>query len=698
MKILSNWLRSYLTQPPVDDTHLAEDLTLRGIAVEGIFDLGVHGSLFEMDITTNRVDAMNHYGIAREIAAIYNLPLNQLQMKLPAEVPTKTPFPIAIEAPELCGRFTGRVLRNVKIAPSHGIVAEYFRLLEQKLISNAVDATNYVTLAIGQPTHTFDLDKIKGGIVVRRARKGEKLRTLDGVERNLDPEDLIVADHAKPLAIAGVMGGWDSMITPETKNILVEAAWFDPGTVRRSSRRHGLHTDASHRFERGADFNAAPVANALVSQLVLEAGGEIEGELVDVIIPEAQARTANRPAIALQVSDAQRILGKTEAPEGITAETTESVLTSLGCNLEKSDEGAYAVTLPSWRLDLEREIDLIEEVARVYGYNRFANTLPPFAGSVVELPWAKKESTLRRTLLALGWNEAVYSTFCSAADAVTFAPQPDSAVKVGNPLSEEAGMLRPSLIPGMLAMLAENLNRDADDVALFELGTVFSGSTERVDERPSLAFAATGHAGAKSALQRPHPVDFYLLKGIVEELLSKFSARSKYFDAFPVDSGLLPHWLHPGRAARAVIDGLTVGYFGQLHQSEAQNRKLKQPVFIGELYLDRLYRQSLRQPAAQELSRYQAVNRDFSFIFPDAFQWAEIANAFESPAIPEMISFEAKEVLRDPKGERVPQGHYSLLIGVVFQSETRTLREEDLQSYSSAIVQALEAMGGRLRT
>jgi phenylalanyl-tRNA synthetase beta chain len=698
MKILSNWLRSYLPELPVNDSQLVEDLTLRGIAVEGIVDLGTHGDLFEMDITTNRVDAMNHYGIAREIAAIYNLPLQPLHIDLPAASLANAPYSVTIEEPGFCGRFTARVLRNVKITPSHGIVAERFRLLEQKLISNAVDATNFVTLAIGQPTHTFDLDKLEGGIVVRRARKGEKVRTLDGVERNLDPEDLIVADHAKPLAIAGVMGGWDSMITSETKNILVEAAWFDPATVRRSSRRHGLHTDASHRFERGADFNAAPVANALVSQIVLEAGGEIEGELVDIIIPEAQARTANRPAIGLQVSEVQRILGKTEAPEGITAETTESVLTALGCKLGKSGDGAYAVTLPSWRLDLEREIDLIEEVARVYGYNRFANTLPSFAGSVVALPFAEKESTLRRTFLALSWNEAVYSTFCSVTDAVTFAPQPDSAVKMGNPLSEEAGMLRPSLIPGMLAMLAENLNRDADDVALFELGTVFSGSTERVDERPSLAFGATGHAGTKSAFQQPQPVDFYLLKGAVEELLSKFSARSKYVDSFPVDSGLLPQWLHPGRAARAVIDGLTVGYFGQLHPSEAQGRKLKQPVFIGELYLDRLYRQSLRQPAARELSRYQAVRRDFSFIFPDSARWAEIVAALDALAIIELVSFEAKEVLRDAKGERVPKDHYSLLLGAVFQSETRTLREEDLQSYSSTIVQALEARGGRLRT
>jgi phenylalanyl-tRNA synthetase beta chain len=698
MKILSNWLRSYLPKLAVDDRQLAEDLTLRGIAVEGVFDLGAHGSLFDMDITTNRVDAMNHYGIAREIAAIYNLPLKLMQIESREGLPAHSPYSVIIETPELCGRFTARVLRNVTITPSHGIIAEYFRLLEQKLISNAVDATNFVTLAMGQPTHTFDLDKLEGGIVVRRARKGEKLRTLDGVERNLDPEDLIVADHAKPLAIAGVMGGWDSMITPETKNILVEAAWFDPGTVRRSSRRHGLHTDASHRFERGADFNAPPIANAAVCQIVLNAGGEIEGELVDVIIPEVQARTANRPPISLQVSEVQRLLGKTEAPEGITAETTESVLTALGCRLEKTGEGAYAVTLPSWRLDLEREIDLIEEVARVYGYNRFANTLPHFAGSVVALPTAEKESTLRRTLLALGWNEAVSSTFCSAEDAAAFAPQPGSAVRMGNPLSEEAGMLRPSLIPGMLSMLAANLNRDADDVALFEMGTVFSGSADKVDERPSLAFGATGHWGAKSPFQQPQPVDFYLLKGAVEELLSKFSSRSKYIDAFPVDCGLLPQWLHPGRSARAVIDGLTVGYFGQLHPSEAERRKLKQPVFLGELYLDRLYKQSLRQPAARELSRYQAVQRDFSFIFPDAVKWGEIANALDALAIPELVSYEAKEVLRDAKGERVPKGHYSLLLGTVFQSETRTLREEDLQSYSGAIVQALQAAGGRLRS
>ncbi len=382
MKILSSWLRSCLPQLSADDRQLADDLTLRGIAVEGIFDLGENGSLFEMDITTNRVDAMNHYGIAREAAIIYGIALKPLETALPGPKTTVKPFPVSIEEPSLCGRFTARVLRNVRITQSTGIVAERFRLLEQKLISNAVDATNYVTLAMGHPTHAFDLDKLEGGIILRRARKGEKLRTLDGIERTLDPDDLVVADEKKALAIAGVMGGWDSMITPETKNILVEAAWFDPWTVRRSSRRHLLHTDASHRFERGADFNAPPIASALVSSIILESGGEVEGDLVDVIIPEAEARTARRPAISFALSEAHRILGATEDPQGITAEIAEAILTGLGCRLKKNgtpynapaqnldpsravsvettaSRAEYEVALPSWRLDLEREIDLI---------------------------------------------------------------------------------------------------------------------------------------------------------------------------------------------------------------------------------------------------------------------------------------------------------------------------------------------------
>jgi phenylalanyl-tRNA synthetase beta chain len=703
MKILTKWLRAYLPELPVDDAQLAEDLTLRGIAVEGVYDLGDgNGSIYEMDITTNRVDAMNHYGVAREAAAIYGLSLLPLDFKLPQPRPTDKPFSVRIEAEDACGRFTARVLRDVTIGPSRdwiagAEVATYFGLLEQKQISNAVDATNFAWIGMGQPTHVFDLDKLEGGIIVRRAKKGERLKTLDGVERVLDPEDLVVADHAKPVALAGVMGGWDSMITTETKNVLVEAAWFDPVTVRRTARRHGLHTDASHRFERGADFNAGPVASALVSSILMANGGWIEGDLVDVRVPAMEARTANRKPIELKLSEVRRILGATIDAEGITAATVEGVLTALGCGLasQQVSDPAWLVTLPSWRLDLEREIDLIEEVARVYGYNRFANTLPAFGEGVRTLPWAAQESEVRRTLLATGFHEAIGSTFCSAAEAVLTAPQPGLAVLLGNPLSEEAGVLRPSLVPAMLAMIAGNLHRDVSDVRLFELGTVFSGTTEKVDERPALSFGAVGTLSEQGALHAARAIEFLDVKGVVEQVVGRFHSRAVLFDRFSAEAGLTPQWLHPYRAARVVVDGMTAGWFGQLHPLIAAERKLKEPVLLGELYLDRLYKLPLRQPIAREISRFQPVRRDFSLVLDESITWEKIDQAVAGLRIPELVEWRAREVFRDAK---LGEGEYALLLGATFQALDRTLREEELQEFQARVVEAVGKVGARLRS
>jgi phenylalanyl-tRNA synthetase beta chain len=706
MKILTKWLRSYLPGLHVDDAQLAEDLTLRGIAVEGNYPLGEsNGSLYEMDITTNRVDAMNHYGIAREAAAIYGLSLPALDFLLPEAKPAKTLFPVRIEAQDACGRFTARVLRGITIGESRdwfkgAEISTYFDLLEQKKISNAVDATNFAWLAMGQPTHAFDLDKIEGGIIVRRAHKGERLKTLDGVERTLNAEDLVVADHQKALALAGVMGGWDTMITPETKNVLVEAAWFDPMAVRQTARRHGLHTDASHRFERGADFNAAPVASAIVSAILLANGGWIEGEFVDARVAAAEERTARRKPVSLALSEAQRILGATVDEEGITAATVEGVLKALGCGLvmhpDTFAEGkpVWGVTLPSWRLDLEREIDLIEEIARVYGYNRFASTLPSFGEGVRALPWAEKEAAMRGTLLAAGFHEAIGSTFCSAAEGAFTAPQPALVVPLGNPLSEEAGVLRPSLVPGMLAMIAGNLNRDVNDVRLFELGTVFGGTTEKVDERPALAFGAVGSLPQESVLHAGRAIEFYDVKGVVEQVLSRFEMRAMYFDRFTADAGLTPEWLHPYRAARVVADGVTVGWFGQLHPREAATRKLKETVLVGELYLDRLYKLPVRKPIAREISRYQPVRRDFSLVLDESVGWETIDYAMAGLRIPELVDWRVREVFRDA---RLGKDEYALLLGATFQAQDRTLREEELQSFQARIVEAVGKAGARLR-
>jgi phenylalanyl-tRNA synthetase beta chain len=364
-------------------------------------------------------------------------------------------------------------------------------------------------------------------------------------------------------------------------------------------------------------------------------------------------------------------------------------------------EESWQVSLPSWRLDLEREIDLIEEVARVYGYNRFANTLPAFGEGVRALPWAASEAAVRRTLLAAGFHEAIASTFCSAAEARLTAPQPGLVVPLGNPLSEEAGVLRPSLVPGMLGMIAGNLHRDVSDVRLFELGTVFSGTTEKVEERPAVAFSAVGSLPEVGALHAARSFDFFDMKGAVEQVLAQFEARAVYFDRFPAEAGLTPEWLHPYRAARVAVEGATVGWFGQLHPSVAAERKLatasrlKEPVLVGELYLDRLYKLPLRKPITQEISRFQPVRRDFSLVLDESIGWEKIDSALAGLRIPELVEWRAREVFRDAK---LGAGEYALLLGATFQAVDRTLREEELQSFQARVVEAVGKIGARLRT
>ena len=604
------------------------------------------------------------------------------------------PFPVAIEAPDLCGRFTARVLRGVTIAPSVGQVAENFALLGSKAISNAVDASNFVLQGMGHPTHAFDLDRIDGGIIVRLAHKGEKLRLLDGTERTLEADDLVVADHVKALGLAGVMGGWDSMITAGTKNILVEAAWFDPACVRRSSRRHGLHTDASHRFERGADFNACAMANALVAKLILEYGGAPEGGLVDVVIPALAARTADRPPITLSVGQVQRHLGRTldDKPgrSALTPELVRQYLGALGCDLKPTDFGGetFAVKLPSWRLDLEREIDLVEEVARVYGYNRFADTLPA-ALPVSAHPLAAAETAVRTRLLALGYSEAISSSFASEVDGAQFGAAARGVIALENPLSDEARLLRPALVPGMLTMLAHNLNRDVKDVRLFEHGQVFTGSAHQVDEVANLAIGLTGAIPGAPPYTAEAPA-FFELKGIVESLFGLFDLAGAPVTFTPE----APTWLEPGRCATALLGGKAIACFGELAAAQRESRKLRQPVFLAEIDLAALYQRSLRRATARELSRFQAVERDFSFVFPDAVQWDVIAKAIESLGISELQSRKPVEVWRDQKKN---PGVFSMLVRTVFQAPDHTLRDEELTEWSARIIAALTGLGGTLR-
>jgi phenylalanyl-tRNA synthetase beta chain len=697
MKISPTWLHEFVDLK-VDAKQLAEDLTAAGLAVELISGEG-DNLVFDMEITTNRVDAMNHYGVARECAAIYDLDLKPIEPRLPA-AKGKAKFAIELPDPQGCARYTAQIVRGIKLAPSPARIARRLEMMDARPINNGVDASNYTLIEMGHPTHAFDLDTLEGGkIIVRRARAGEKLKTLDGVERRLDSDDLVIADAKKAVALAGVMGGFDTMITDRTRNILIESAWFDPVSIRLTSRRHTMHTDASHRFERGADWGATPLACRRVAQLILESGGgELEGGLIDAI-----GHHIAPPLIHLRRSEVQRILGQ-EIPEQdvlrtlrrLGFETTpgraafpanpSSLPTgSGGAHAAIAEEVAdYTVQVPTWRLDVEREIDLIEEIARIYGYNRFPNTLPAFAGAVVETSDAPKDAALRSTLLALGYNEAVSLSFISAGEAQQFSAA--TPVSLENPISEEAAVMRTSLVPSVVNMLAYNLNRGVNDVRLFEAGHVYELAGAKTEERKQVAIGATGQAIAADVHQQGRAYSFFDVKGDIEILLGKFQHQSLYFDATNV-----PAYYHPHRYARAVLDGGMVARLGQLHPEIATARKLRQDVYLAEIYLDRLYRQGLRQVRYQPISRYPAVDRDFSFLFENSITFERIRAAVDSLRIAELRSFWPVEIFRSGA---VPAGQYSVLLRSEFQSAERTLRDDEVAFWANQIIAALKALGG----
>jgi phenylalanyl-tRNA synthetase beta chain len=697
MKLSSQWIRDFVDLT-VDDRRLADDLTNAGIAVEGISGEGKQ-TVFEMEIGTNRPDAMNHYGVAREAAAIYGQPLKPTQPKLPgakskperkSDSLTQTnsqphpqsasAFPIEIKDPVGCARFTARIIRSLSVKPSPAKIVERLALLDQRAINNAADATNYVLWEMGKPTHVFDLDLLEGGkIIVRRARDGEKLKTLDGVERKLTAEDLVVADAVKPVGLAGTMGGFDTMITGKTKNILIESAWWDPVTVRKMARRHGLHTDASHRFERGADFESTIPSCDRVAELILQSGGgELDGEPVDVV-----ARWLDQAPVGMRMAEVHRILG-----DSLDTNQVVRILQRLGFEVlpEPDQEPEFTVRVPSWRLDIEREIDLIEEIARLHGYDKFENTLPAFSGSVIEAPDTAKDRKLRGSLLGLGYDEAVSLTFISHDDAQDFCAVP--VIEIANPLSEEASVMRTSLVPGMLNMLAYNLNRGSDNLRLFETGSVFEAENAAAAELRRICMGASGNAVGPNVHQPARPFSFFDLKGDLETLLHLLQHDVLTFDAQTAE------YYHPGRSARAVMDGATVAQFGQLHPETAAKRKFKHEVFIAELYLDRLYQRGLREVGFEALPRFPAVERDFSFVFADSIAFEQVRKAVSALRLGTLRSLVPVEIFR---GEAVPAGKYSLLLRAMFQSDERTLREDEVARWSAQVVKALEGLGGALR-
>jgi phenylalanyl-tRNA synthetase beta chain len=691
MKLLYNWLKEFVdvTDSPAG---VRSRLSLSGLSVDSIEETAA-GPLLDAEVTINRPDCMGHYGVAREIATTYRLPLKKVDPKLKqASEAASNAARVTIQVPELCGRFTARVMRGVKVQPSPPWLRDRLVAMGQTSINNVVDATNYVMLELGQPMHAYDLDKLSGHeIIVRRATPKEKLKTLDGIDRVLTAEMCVIADASRALGIGGVMGGQDSEIGFATHNILLEAAWFDAISVRRTSKILSLRTEASTRFERGSDPEMAELASRRCAELIQQlAGGELLAGVVDVY--PAPPKPGN---ILMARRELWRVMGA-DVPDA----DVEAILGALGFAPRRADkmdvnspEAVWQCKQPSWRPDVTREIDLIEEVVRHFGLEKFKPQMPVARTTAARLPNAEIEDRLRERLAGLGYQEILTIPLADPARDALFRANSDVPVQIANPLAEDASVMRTTGISGMLGALEWNLNRGQRNLRLFEIARAYRWNGAAPEERPILTIGATGMAREKGVAETPREFSFADLKGDLDRI-------GELAGGFQWNAGG-PAWLHPARVGTIGLSAQqnTIGVAGQLARGTADKLKLRQEIFVGELVLEPFYAACAAAQKAlrySPVSKYQSVERDFSLVLKDGVTFAQVSGTIRALGIDELISVEAVDVFR---GGNVPAGQFSLLVRVTFQSAAATLTDAQLNHFSTRIAEALsEKIGASLRT
>jgi len=702
MKIVYNWLKDFvdLTVPPQD---LASRLALSGTNIASV-EAQPLGGVIDAEVTSNRPDCLGVYGIAREVGAIFKLPMKSVVPKPVESSAAKTSDAVSvnIQAPELCGRFTARVIRGVRIQPSPAWLRERLEAAGVASISNVVDATNYVLLELGHPLHAFDYDLVRNhSIVVRRAKPQEKIKTLDGIERSLDPSFSVVCDGdgSRAVGIGGIMGGGETEISFSTKNVLIECAWFEPIAIRRATRFLKLHTEASTRFSRGADPEMAELASRRCAELILQlAGGELLSGVVDIYPGKRAARK-----MSITRAEILRVMGA-DVPD----KEIEAVLGALGFAPVRVDQNrgqagsilaAWECTQPSWRADVEREIDLIEEVARVYGLDRFPPRLPAARQGAARLPHYEAEARLRQRLIGLGYREIVTIPHVAEDRDALFRPDGVIPARLANPLSEEMNLLRSNGSVSMTSAIEWNLNHGQRNVRLFEIGRRYRfASPEKSGEAAVapvetlfLTLGATGEARSQGLYDSARAFAFADLKGDLD-------AIGTLAGGFEWEHGGAES-LHLAKRGQIRLGENQLGSAGQLARRVADKLKFRQEVFLAELVLGPFYcaYYGVKNGRRYEpLPRFPAVERDFSLLLAEGTPFAEIVKAIRSLNIAEVTSVEAADLYR---GKNVPAGKYSLMIRVTFQSREATLTDAQVSEFSSKIVAALETcVGAQLRS
>jgi len=678
MKVSVNWLKEFV-EVPSDPRRLKSDLTMIGLNTESFAPVADDWVL-DVEVTTNRPDCLSHYGVARELATLYRQSLKSEEVAVQeAGKPASAAASIEIADPELCARYCGRVVQNVQVRPSPSWLVQRLEAIGQRPINNVADITNYVLMEMGHPLHAFDLSRLKRqSIIVRRAKPGEPLRTLDRVDRTLTPEDLVIADGERPVALAGVMGGEETEISPSTRAVLLESAWFNPLSVRRTAKSQGMHTEASHRFERGADIEMAPRALDRAAELIQKlAQGEVLQGILDVY-----PRPQPRPELELRRSEILRILGAE-----VSMEEVERILCGLFFTIQRQGAEGWRVTPPSFRLDVSLEVDLIEEVARHFGYDRLPSRLRPAPPPVERDAARDKIIVVSSLLVGLGYHEIITPTLVDPAESERFGSRPP--VVLENPLSQDASAMRSSAVPSMLRALRWNLDRDLLDVRFFEIGKTY-GLRDGLspEECRVLSLGGTGHLRPASIYDSEKTFDFFDLKGDLETIFSAFELPKLDFE--PAESPFCER----GGSGCMSFQGVALARFGQICDDAAREYKLRQPVWVAEIDLERLLDFPLRSRQFRSLSKFPAVERDFSLILPEAVPFARLSTAIAGLALEEMRSFRPVDFFR---GGAIPCGHYSLLLRVTFQSQSHTLTNEEAGELSQRLLAALEPLGVTLR-
>lgn len=674
MKTSISWLKDYIDIKETPEK-LAEKLIMAGIHVSSIKKEN-NDALFEFEITSNRSDCLSILGIAREIGALLKrdlyVPDDLLKDTLKVNKKysrNKSPeIKIEIKDKDLCPRYSGRVIRNVKVTESPDWLKKRLLSIGLRAVNNIVDITNFMLMETGQPMHAFDLDKIRGKVIIRRARKGEAIKIIDGSVKTLEDGMLVIADDERPIAIAGVMGGIDTEVTGQTKNILLESASFDPISIRLTARKLGISTDSSYRFERKVDMDMIVAASNRASAMMRDlAQGTIMG-LIDV-----QSKKPTAIKIKLNPSKTSSVLGV-----DIKAKDQKSILESLNFKVKRL-KNAFLVTAPSSRKDISQEVDLIEEIARIYGYSNIPETIPPIVGNtVLETHENVIKGQARKILSLLGLNEIITYTMANKGLLEKFNLNSENTAVIRNPLSQDHAVMTGTLLIGMMKALAWNLNRKNENLGLFEISKAYQKISEgKYREENRISIGISG-AVEKNWLTSGRKKNLYDIKGMVESLFEKLGVGNITF--------ITTSDPNMETGADIIFSGEKAGIIGKPNKELAKKFDIKEDVFIGEIYLSEIQDKIILEKPFTPLPKFPAILRDISIVLDKTVLSKDVVSAIKNSGADNIHNI---SLIGTYQGEQIPKDKISLLYRLEYRNDSRTLTEEEAERENDKVKQRL---------